>query len=146
MYLWDIILLEDLRKPCPSSLKTITQVNSFWKYSNWKENGNFEHWCKSLGGKFTRFNYGAEGNVEHYGTETAPEYNLKLVTAPVYLFYGVTDGVATPEVGSLSFDMLITFLEKKNNDVILNVLITVDNIWNILWRCIGCKLAVVQSG
>ena len=70
--------------------------------------------------------------MEHYGTETAPEYNLKLVTAPVYLFYGVTDGVATPEVGSLSFDMLITFLEKKNNDVILNVLITVDNIWNIL--------------
>jgi len=51
----------------------------------------------NAGGKFTRFNYGAEGNVEHYGTETAPEYNLKLVTAPVYLFYGVTDGVATPE-------------------------------------------------
>jgi len=49
------------------------------------------------GGKFTRFNHGAEGNLQHYGTEEAPEYNLKLVTAPVYLFYGITDGVATPE-------------------------------------------------
>ena len=59
------------------------------------------HLVDSLGGKFTRFNYGAEGNLKHYGTEEAPEYNLKLVTAPVYLFYGVSDGVATPEVGGL---------------------------------------------
>jgi len=49
------------------------------------------------GGKFARFNYGPEGNLKHYGTEVAPEYNLRLVTAPVHLFYGITDGVVTPE-------------------------------------------------
>ena len=50
------------------------------------------------GGKFTRFNYGAEGNLERYGTVTPPVYSMKDVTAPVYLLWGQTDGVVAAEV------------------------------------------------
>jgi len=49
------------------------------------------------GGRLTRFNYGAAGNLQHYGTETAPEYDLSLVTAPVYLFWGPADPVVPPQ-------------------------------------------------
>lgn len=41
-----------------------------------------------LGEKFLRFNYGLDGNLEHYGTPYPPAYDLSRVTAPVYLYYG----------------------------------------------------------
>lgn len=51
-----------------------------------------------LGGNFSRYNYGETGNMERYGKTEAPKYQLELVTAPVYLVYGQTDGVASPQV------------------------------------------------
>lgn len=48
------------------------------------------------GGKFTRYNYGEAGNLKNYGTKNAPEYDMSKVTAPVYLVFGSSDGVATP--------------------------------------------------
>lgn len=36
--------------------------------------------------------------MERYGKTEAPKYQLELVTAPVYLVYGQTDGVASPQV------------------------------------------------
>lgn len=50
------------------------------------------------GGKFTHFNYDTDGNVQHYGSPTAPEFDISLTTTPVYLFWGETDGVAPQEV------------------------------------------------
>jgi len=45
---------------------------------------------------FCKFDFGKEGNMEHYGQETAPEYDLKKVTAPVALFWGEGDWLADP--------------------------------------------------
>ncbi len=50
----------------------------------------------SKGGKFTRYNYGEAGNLKNYGTKNPPEYDMHKVTCPVYLVFGSSDGVATP--------------------------------------------------
>lgn len=42
-------------------------------------------------GRFEKFDYGREKNLEFYGSEIPPEYDLKNVTAPVALYYGKND-------------------------------------------------------
>ncbi|XP_068084387.1 lipase 3 [Anabrus simplex] len=42
-------------------------------------------------GKFQQFNFGPEENQRRYGSREPPEYNLKMVTAPVAIHYGYTD-------------------------------------------------------
>ncbi|XP_071452980.1 lipase 3-like [Hetaerina americana] len=42
-------------------------------------------------GKFGRYDYGKVDNLKDYGQDTPPEYNLSLVTAPVYLYYAEND-------------------------------------------------------
>lgn len=54
------------------------------------------------GETFIRYDYGTEGNLKHYGREKPPPYDLSLVTAPVYLFWGENDLLTTPTV-SLPF-------------------------------------------
>merc|ERR1712002_1060388 len=46
--------------------------------------------------KFAKYNYGEEGNMEHYGQKTAPEYDLSKVTAPVSLLWGANDWLGDP--------------------------------------------------
>lgn len=41
--------------------------------------------------KFAQYDYGRFGNMMRYGTRDPPDYNLKNVTAPVYLYYGNND-------------------------------------------------------
>lgn len=41
--------------------------------------------------KFCRYDHGRFGNMMRYGQRDPPEYNLKRVTAPVYLYYGNND-------------------------------------------------------
>jgi hypothetical protein len=43
------------------------------------------------------------GNFQRYGQATPPPYNLSLVTAPVYLFWGQNDLLTTPEVPDFRF-------------------------------------------
>jgi len=46
--------------------------------------------------KFCKYDYGTEGNMEHYGQDTPPEYDLKKVTAPVMLLWGENDWLGDP--------------------------------------------------
>lgn len=55
----------------------------------------------NVGEKFTRFDYGhVDLNMKNYGTSEPPDYNMSLVTAPVYLIYGDNDPLVPPEVSS----------------------------------------------
>lgn len=49
------------------------------------------------GESFHRYDFGVKGNMEHYGMPTPSHYNLSLVTAPVYIFWGNTDPVTPPQ-------------------------------------------------
>lgn len=53
---------------------------------------------KLTGEKFHRFDYGREENMKRYGSPGPAEYDLSLVTAPVYLISGDADPIAPPEV------------------------------------------------
>jgi lysosomal acid lipase/cholesteryl ester hydrolase len=57
----------------------------------------------SLAGEtFIPYNYGLWENLLRYGSIRPPPYNLSKITAPVYLFWGQNDYLATPEA-SLNF-------------------------------------------
>ena len=45
-----------------------------------------------------RFDHGTIGNLKQYGTTYPSEYNLTMVTAPVYLFYSDNDPFVSTEV------------------------------------------------
>lgn len=54
-----------------------------------------------LGNKpvFRQYDHGIEKNIKEYGQVTPPEYNLKNVKAPVYLYHGPNDALgAIPDV------------------------------------------------
>lgn len=42
-------------------------------------------------GKFQQYDYGPRGNMIKYGNVTPPEYNLKNINRPIYLFYAEND-------------------------------------------------------
>lgn len=46
---------------------------------------------------FGRFDYGKTGNMEHYGTNDVPLYNLTNLQMPTALFTGSKDTLADPE-------------------------------------------------
>jgi len=54
-------------------------------------------WC-STGEEFRRFDYGSKGNLQRYGQEEPPTYDLSQVKAPVYLYYADNDLLAPPQV------------------------------------------------
>lgn len=57
-------------------------------------------------GEFSKYDYGAIGNMKHYGQAKPPPYNLSKVTAPVGLFWGNTDWLADPrDVARLAADL-----------------------------------------
>ncbi|KAK8400724.1 hypothetical protein O3P69_002492 [Scylla paramamosain] len=59
-----------------------------------------------LSGKFQKYDYGLLGNLNHYGQNKPPEYNLSAVTTPVGLFWGQTDWVAAPgDVARLAVEL-----------------------------------------
>lgn len=42
--------------------------------------------------------WGTKQNMEEYGQPTPPPYNLTTVTAPVVLYWGENDWLASPKV------------------------------------------------
>lgn len=60
---------------------------------------NFLHYAQLIhDGGFRRYDWGAKKNMEIYGVETAPDYNLKAFKdLPVALLYGDTDELADSE-------------------------------------------------
>ncbi|RZB77476.1 Abhydro lipase domain containing protein, partial [Asbolus verrucosus] len=48
-------------------------------------------------GGFSSFDYGADKNMEIYGTETPPAYDWSKISAPVAVYYGKNDGLVPYE-------------------------------------------------
>ena len=57
-------------------------------------------------GEVTKHNFGAEGNIEHYGSETSPSYweNFDKVDIPMVFITGTKDRFATPESTTESYN------------------------------------------
>lgn len=59
---------------------------------------NLVHFAQLVGEKrFQKFDYGRSKNIEIYGQETPPEYNVSRITAPVGLFWSENDWFADPK-------------------------------------------------
>ena len=55
------------------------------------------------------YDFGRSGNLRRYGQVHPPEYDLALVTAPVYIYYGENDLISTPEVNLIYVSFVSTF-------------------------------------
>jgi hypothetical protein len=53
---------------------------------------------KTTAERYTRMDWGTKQNMEEYGQPTPPPYNLTTVTAPVVLYWGENDWLASPKV------------------------------------------------
>ncbi|XP_018563457.1 lipase 1-like [Anoplophora glabripennis] len=87
-------------------------------------------------GKFQKYDWGPKENIRRYNSKIPPEYNLKNITAPVALFYGEADSVATKEDVEILAKLLpnvvemykvpsknwnhLDFVWGKNIDILLN--------------------------
>lgn len=49
-------------------------------------------------GRFCHYDYGPSGNLLHYKTKTAPDYDLSRITAPTYVIYSKEDTLVRPVV------------------------------------------------
>lgn len=58
-----------------------------------------EHYAQIInnGGHFRQFDYGKE-NILKYNSNSPPEYEVRKITLPVYLFVGNEDYIAPKEV------------------------------------------------
>ncbi|XP_023025870.2 lipase 3-like [Leptinotarsa decemlineata] len=74
-----------------------------------------------LKGGFGQLDLGLEGNLEKYGAETPPQYDLSKITTPVYLFHGANDYLAA----KADID---TLHEKFSSGVATKVLME-DSMW-----------------
>lgn len=68
-------------------------------------------------GKFEQFDYGLTENLVHYNSSTPPEYNLKNVVAPIYLYHAAQD-LLVPE----SVNFLNVFASSMNFNIFQSVL------------------------
>lgn len=66
--------------------------------------------------RFQRMDWGPDGNMAAYGTPTPPAYNLTAVAAPVVLFFGDNDWLATPQVQCIRFSLnsVLMYSSKHN--------------------------------
>jgi len=44
-----------------------------------------------LSGKMQKYDYGVEENLERYGSESPPKYDLETVNVPIYAYYANED-------------------------------------------------------
>uniref|UniRef100_A0AC34R7J2 Uncharacterized protein n=1 Tax=Panagrolaimus sp. JU765 TaxID=591449 RepID=A0AC34R7J2_9BILA len=59
---------------------------------------NVYHWAQMFyAKKFQKFDYGKTQNVEFYGQEFPPKYNLSSIQTDTYLFFSDNDYLATPQ-------------------------------------------------
>lgn len=61
--------------------------------------------------------WGSKENIIRYGQPTPPPYNLTTVTAPVVVFWGENDWLATPKVMHISEQFPKYFLSPSNGRV-----------------------------
>lgn len=66
-----------------------TSVNTLAQFAQGYNTGKRE------GEQFRAYDHGPSENLRRYGISRPPSYNLSLVTAPVYLFWGPGDLLAT---------------------------------------------------
>jgi len=45
---------------------------------------------------FKRFDWGVEGNMREYGTQSPPDYHIENIKYPVAVMYGSKDALADP--------------------------------------------------
>jgi len=58
---------------------------------------NLYYWSQMFNQKeFPMYDYGKKKNLEIYGTQTPPNYDLSKITEPVYMFVGQSDHLASP--------------------------------------------------
>nr|QJE50404.1 lipase 3 [Diaphanosoma celebensis] len=97
--------------PSGTSLRTVMQFAKNYRF----------------GEAFIPYDYGAAGNYQRYGQPTPPPYNLSLVTAPVYLFWGQNDLLTTPED--------VAWLASKLPNLRASIRVNYDsfNHWDFLW-------------
>ncbi len=60
---------------------------------------------------FVNYNFGPEGNLEHYGVEEPPEYDLTKVTARTAIYLGDSDETATVLDGEHLRDVLSNVID-----------------------------------
>jgi hypothetical protein len=51
-----------------------------------------------LSGNFQKFDYGTDANMEKYGQERPPQYDLNRFTLPTFFFYGKRDSFLSAKV------------------------------------------------
>jgi len=82
------------------------------------------HYAQEIrSGYFRKYDYGFSGNLEHYGENVPPNYNLGAITAPVYLFYSHNDWLAAEKDVLRLYDKLPNCLGK---------FLVADDKWNHL--------------
>ena len=47
--------------------------------------------------KFSHFDFGSDGNVDHYGQEEPPEFKVEALTIPVASYWSQNDWLAQPQ-------------------------------------------------
>ncbi|CAG9761045.1 unnamed protein product [Ceutorhynchus assimilis] len=57
--------------------------------------GILQHFSQFSGGRFARRDYGPSGNMDRYGSDIPPEYDVSQIPVPVHLFVGQYDAIAT---------------------------------------------------
>ncbi|CAH0547946.1 unnamed protein product [Brassicogethes aeneus] len=58
----------------------------------------FAHYGQEINsGTFKKFDYGYSGNLERYGTDVPPSYDLSQITAPIALYYSTNDLLTSPK-------------------------------------------------
>jgi hypothetical protein len=77
--------------------------------------------------RFVNYNFGPEGNLEHYGVEEPPMYDLTKVTAKTAIYLGETDMTATVPDGEHLRDVLSNVIDYKVRQLFNNLPITFLN-------------------
>jgi len=68
------------------------------------------------GGQFLKFDYGGDKNIEMYGTENPPEYDLSLVNVPTMMYTGDSDSL----IGVEDVELLSKLLPNDKFHVLKN--------------------------
>lgn len=82
------------------------------------------HCFQMISGKFQQFDYGKSQNIDHYGQNEPPIYNLKNARAPVALYYAESDSQVVPkdvkkliaELPNVALDYLVPHKEFNHGD------------------------------
>ena len=65
------------------------------------------HWRQQvLSARFCKYDYGVDGNLQHYGRPSPPDYNVSNIDVPVYLFLGKSDSLVDTRDTQMLLDNL----------------------------------------